>query len=112
MAEKPKHKMTIEERAKQFMPFSPLSGLGRALAKKEKEKTKVTRKELSDDKKNEINIGISLLSGAHNAVIKYYRNGEYLEFKGKAERILNDRKIIVTKDGEIKFSDISDVIIK
>ena len=36
MASKPKHKMPIEERAKQFMPFAALSGLPEALAKKEK----------------------------------------------------------------------------
>lgn len=36
MANKPKHKMPIEERAKQFMPFTALKGLPEALAAKEK----------------------------------------------------------------------------
>ena len=36
MPSKPKQKMPIEERAKQFMPFSALKGLEEALASKEK----------------------------------------------------------------------------
>lgn len=36
MANKPKHKMPIEERAKQFMPFAALKGLPEALAAREK----------------------------------------------------------------------------
>lgn len=36
MASKPKHKMPIEDRAKQFMPFAALKGLPDALAAKEK----------------------------------------------------------------------------
>ena len=36
MASKPKNKMPIDERAKQFMPFAALRGLPDALAAKEK----------------------------------------------------------------------------
>jgi len=36
VASKPRHKMPIEERAKQFMPFAALKGLPEALAAKEK----------------------------------------------------------------------------
>lgn len=35
MASKPRNKMPIEERAKQFMPFAALKGLPEALAAKE-----------------------------------------------------------------------------
>lgn len=36
MTEKPKYKMSIENRAKQFMPFAALKGFPEALAAKEK----------------------------------------------------------------------------
>lgn len=36
MANKPRSKMPIEDRAKQFMPFAALKGLPEALAAKEK----------------------------------------------------------------------------
>ena len=36
MADRPKQKMTTEERAKQFMPFSALKGLAEVLKEKEK----------------------------------------------------------------------------
>ena len=47
MASKPKNKMPIEERAKQFMPFAALRGLPDALAAKEK--VLVPRIELSPE---------------------------------------------------------------
>ena len=47
MASKPKHKMPIEDRAKQFMPFAALKGLPEALAAKEK--TTVPKIELSEE---------------------------------------------------------------
>lgn len=37
MANKPRNKMPIEERAKQFMPFAALKGLPEALAAKERQ---------------------------------------------------------------------------
>lgn len=112
MAEKPKYKMTVEERAKQFMPFSPLSGLGRALIKKEKEKEKDRKKILADDKENELNINTALLSQMHSAEITYYKDGKYHKFSGTVEKVLNNEKIIVTKDGKINFSDVADIVVK
>ena len=47
MASKPKHKMPIEDRAKQFMPFAALKGLPDALAAKEK--ITVPKVELSEE---------------------------------------------------------------
>ncbi len=41
VASKPKTKMPISERAKQFMPFSALKGLDEAIAKKEEEHLKI-----------------------------------------------------------------------
>ena len=40
VANRPKNKMPISERAKQFMPFSALKGLDEAIAKKEQEHLK------------------------------------------------------------------------
>lgn len=42
MASKPREKMPISERAKQFMPFAALKGLPEALEKKEKELEQVS----------------------------------------------------------------------
>ena len=54
MPSKPKQKMPIEERAKQFMPFSALKGLEEALASKEK--IIVPKKELTQDYAEELNL--------------------------------------------------------
>ena len=45
MASKPRSKMPIAERAKQFMPFAAVSGLAAALAQKEKEVLRMTNGE-------------------------------------------------------------------
>ena len=52
MASKPKHKMPIEDRAKQFMPFAALKGLPEALAAKEKDT--VPKIELSGEMAEEL----------------------------------------------------------
>lgn len=48
VASRPKNKMPISERAKQFMPFSALKGLDEAIAKKEEE----LLKKLEDSKED------------------------------------------------------------
>ena len=49
MGKRPQTKMSIEDRAKQFMPFAAVSGLNEALAKKEREHEEKIKK----GKKNE-----------------------------------------------------------
>ena len=57
MANKPKQKMPIADRAKQFMPFSALKGLEEAL--KTKERQIVDKKELSEELSRELSRNLS-----------------------------------------------------
>ena len=49
MGKRPQTKMSIEARAKQFMPFAAVSGLNEAIAKKEREH----EEKIKQGKKNE-----------------------------------------------------------
>ena len=51
MGHKPKHKMPIAERAKQFAPFAAIKGLEAALKKKEQELIKQQKSPVPEDDK-------------------------------------------------------------
>ena len=59
MAAKPKNKMPIADRAKQFMPFAALKGLPEALAAKEK--ILVQKVELSPEMEEELDRRMHLI---------------------------------------------------
>lgn len=112
MAIRPEHKMSLEERAKQFSPFSALRGLELALLKKEKEKLLVSRKILADDKEEEINEKLILISDGDRAEIIYYRFGEYHRICDFIDKIDKKEKCIKMGDIVINFCDITEIKIK
>ena len=93
MTKKPKTKMSIEERAKQFMPFAALRGLPDALAKKEK--ILVPKIVLSPEMEEELDQRMHLLSKGNMATVVYFQN--------ETSRLL---QIVNTK---IRFEDILQV---
>ena len=77
MAGRPRTKMSIENRAKQFMPFAALKGLPDALAAKEK--IVVEKIELSSDMEEELNRKMHGLCKGMIATVVYFENYEYLK---------------------------------
>jgi hypothetical protein len=67
--------MTIEERAKQFMPFSPLKGFDDAVLKKQF--LKEPRKEITDDMAVKINNTLTSLLNGDIVTLVWYNNGCY-----------------------------------
>lgn len=112
MASKPKVKMSNAERAKQFMPFSPLSGLGMAMIKKEKEKIREKRKALADDKEEELNEKLGLLEEGDTAEILFYSRGMYLKLCGDVEELNKTQKFLIIDGTKIRFFDIYEIKIK
>lgn len=109
MASKPKHKMSIEERAKQFMPFSALKGLNEALA--EKEKIIVPKIELSEDGAVELDRKMHTLKCGKIATIVYYDNENYLRITGMVAKIDEDSRILQIVNTKISFDDIYNIIL-
>lgn len=100
-------KMSREERAKQFMPFAALKEYGAAL--REKEKIIVSRLELSEESREELDRKFSGLREGDMATVIYYFRGEYLKITGLVSRIDETARILKIVNTKIPFSDIYDV---
>lgn len=77
--------MDRANRAKQFMPFDALKGFREALA--EKERVTVPKKELSEDRKAELDIKLREIHQMDVVTAEYFRNGEYLQVTGEVSGI-------------------------
>lgn len=107
MASKPKNKMPIEERAKQFMPFAALRGLPDALAAKEK--VLVPKIELSPEIAEELDRRMHLIAKGKMATVVYFSNGEYIKITGLVARIDETGRILQIVNTKIPFDDILQV---
>lgn len=107
MTKKPKIKMSIEERAKQFMPFAALRGLPDALAKKEK--ILVPKIVLSPEMEEELDQRMHLLSKGNMATVVYFQNGEYIKITGLVARIDETSRLLQIVNTKIRFEDILQV---
>ncbi len=79
--------MPIAHRAKQFMPFSALTGLEAALKEKEREMGLIEKPELSEEMADEINGVLAGLEAGDRVEIDYFRDGEILSVMGEIEKI-------------------------
>lgn len=100
-------KMERSNRAKQFMPFDALKGFREALA--EKERVVVLKKELSEDKKSELNYKLRQLQKMDIVTVDYFREGEYVQITGVVSAIDKEGKILSIVNTKIAFDDISDL---
>lgn len=107
MANKPKNKMPIEDRAKQFMPFAALRGLPDALAAKEK--VLVPQIELSPEMAEELDRQMHLIAKGKMATVIYFNNGEYIKITGLVARIDETSRILQIVNTKIPFADILQV---
>ncbi len=110
MASKPRNKMPIEERAKQFMPFAALSGLPDALAAREK--VMVPKIELSPEMEEELDRQMHLLSKGKMATVVYFQKGEYIKITGLVARMDETSRLLQIVNTKILFEDILQVMIK
>lgn len=107
MANRPKNKMPIEERAKQFMPFAAVKGLPEALAAKEK--ITVDKFTLTEDIAEELNQKIMQLKPGAIISVVYFHNHEYIKITGKLAKINTASRLLQIVDKKISFDDIYDV---
>lgn len=107
MACKPKNKMPIADRAKQFMPFAALKGLPEALAAKER--IVVSKIELSEEMAEELDRKMHLLRKGEIATVTYFHKDEYLKITGMVARIDESSRLLQIVNTKIKFDDILDV---
>ncbi len=87
MASKPKNKMSISDRAKQFMPFSALSGFEEALKQVELKREKVDKIELSQSQKERLNNIIKQLQINDEIKVEYYDGNRYQLITGLFKKV-------------------------
>ncbi|MBO5241568.1 MAG: YolD-like family protein [Lachnospiraceae bacterium] len=107
MASKPKHKMPIADRAKQFMPFAALKGLPEALAAREK--ILVARITLSPEMADELDRKMHHLKKGQMASVIYFHQDEYIKITGLVARIDPTCRVLQIVNTKICFDDILDV---
>lgn len=107
MATKPRNKMPVSERAKQFMPFAALKGLPEALAAREK--ITVEKIELSPEREEELDRQMHLLKVGKIATVIHYQKGEYIKTTGMVARIEETSRMLQIVNTRILFEDILEI---
>ncbi len=93
---KPREKMSRENRAKQFMPFAALKGFEEALEKKEK--IVVPKAELCDDYKEQLDFRLSQMQCGDMVTVVYFSNDNYVRITGILSKIkLEERWIQIVR---------------
>lgn len=107
MAGRPRTRMPVEQRAKQFLPFAALRGLPEALALKEK--VVVSRVELSEEMAEELDRKMHMLEKGRIATVIYFSRDEYLKKTGMVAKIDETARVLQIVNTVIPFDDILDV---
>ena len=92
------------DRAKQFLPFEALKGFKEAIRMIENKGD--TKKELSEDNKNDINNILKKLDKGNRVKVKYYYLTEYIEVISNFLKIDEINKVLYLKDTKINIEDI------
>ena len=110
MANKPREKMPISERAKQFMPFSALKGLNEALAEKELRYDEMPQ--LTEEEADNINKTLSRIKPHDNVALDFNRYGRNRHIEGIVQRYDTALRAIEINSVQIAFDEIYSIILK
>lgn len=102
-----REKMSRLDRARQFMPFSPLDGYDGLI--NQNKKIYEERRELTEEHAEFLSRQITAISKGDVVTVKYYHEGAYIDFTGRVSNIdYTFRKITIIKT-TIPFADIFDI---
>lgn len=102
-------KMSREDRAKQFMPFAALKGYDEAL--RAKERVVVDKKELSEERKEELDNIIHAINKQDMVTVIYFDKDEYLKVTGMVSRLDFDSRIMQVVGTKIDFDNIFSIVL-
>ena len=103
-------KMSLNDRARQFLPFDALKGLKEALLIKDYEHERLKRKDLSDEKVNEISNVLISLEKNDKVKALYFSSGAYNEISGVA-KLKIEENIIMIDNKKIYLDDLYEIFI-
>lgn len=101
--------MNREDRAKQFAPFEALTGLRQALREKEIKHEAEQKREITEEKIEEIATVIATLDKGDKVVVKCFESGYYVTICDTITKIDIVKKFLVVGDGKVLFSNIYDI---
>lgn len=101
--------MPVSQRAKQFMPFSALTGLTQALERKERELMRTEKKEPSEERAQKINQCLNEIEKGNEAAVTYFAQGEYLTVAGAVEKADKVERVLTVGGVKISFDELYDI---
>ncbi len=100
--------MSLNDRARQFLPFDALKGLRDAIKIKEYEHERISKGDLSEDMINKISDIFMNYERKNTYKVKYFIDGRYEYIEGQMKLNPTNRFIIIN-DIKISFDDIMDI---
>ena len=100
--------MSMNDRARQFLPFEALKGLKEALKLKEYEHERIEKSDLSEDEIINISNTLSELKNNDLVEVNYYSNGSYIIAKGNIKLNIVNNYISINKN-KILLDDIKTI---
>ena len=111
-------KMSVENRAKLFTPFSALRGFDIEILTKEQDRLLVSRVTLGTDQQELIRDRLNDLRSGQRVTVTYFRLvkelegiplGEYVTQTGKVRRVDDFYQVLVLDSGVVAFEDIREL---
>lgn len=101
--------MAKVNRAAQFAPFDALKGLQEALREKEEKAQRIQKKEISEERQDQISEKIVQLEKGTMVELVYFSLGKYITIRNEVENINLINKNITVEKKKILFSDIYEI---
>lgn len=98
--------MNRQDRAKQFMPFDALKGLQEELRVREERRTRVEKKNLSEEQIAKISTTLVKLRNGSKVATTFYSRGHYLSIDGYVSEVNQIYGYIKIGNEKVFFDDI------
>lgn len=98
--------MNRADRAKQFQPFDALKGLQEELRSREERRTRVAKRELGEEREEEISMELAKIYKRSDVDITFYRGGHYYSLQGTVIEKNDIYKYLIVGQERIYYTDI------
>lgn len=98
--------MNRADRAKQFQPFDALKGLQEELRSREERRTRVAKRELGEEREEEISMELAKIYKRSEIDITFYRGGHYYSLLGTVIEKNDIYKYLIVGQERIYYTDI------
>lgn len=98
--------MNRADRAKQFQPFDALKGLQEELRSREERRTRVAKRELGEEREEEISMELAKIYKRSEIDITFYRGGHYYSLQGTVIEKNDIYKYLIVGQERIYYTDI------